>query len=388
MSYSEVRNFTDTIRSLGYPGQLNLSTFFRPNFTAMTDILRWLIDSFSNSNSGISGKRLIDSSELPIELDTETDRVMFVKAAAQLLASRLNIKIHTKRLYQADVMCISELSKLSTVLYKAMVAASQTITDKEQNYAVDETGNSTLEEELGDITIDDKTAASVKTLRALSSEIMDSGGELYELLQAEVGSDLTNSLNLDRLTSLQKPARTEDIEKSIKRRINELKQKANSYDQQIGRVNEDEDKLDAKINQKKEELKRSEQRLETLKSVRPAFQDDLEELQDEMKESYVEYLNMFRNLSYLKSQINDMTQFQAQQAKRVEQAVENDLHKTMDLNYQNEKAFYGDEDEDDTLDSEGDEEIEDLDEIAGELGHDGYEDGRGYQQEETDDDDF
>ena len=120
MSYSEVRNFTETIRSLGYPGQLNLSTFFRPNFTVMTDILRWLIDSFSNSNSGISGKRLIDSSELPIELDTETDRVMFVKAAAQLLASRLNIKIHTKRLYQADVMCISELSKLSSVLYKAM----------------------------------------------------------------------------------------------------------------------------------------------------------------------------------------------------------------------------------------------------------------------------
>jgi len=386
MSYSEVRNFTETIRSLGYPGQLNLSTFFRPNFTVMTDILRWLIDSFSNSNSGISGKRLIDSSELPIELDTETDRVMFVKAAAQLLASRLNIKIHTKRLYQADVMCISELSKLSSVLYKAMVAASQTISEKQEKYDIDQTGNSTLEEELGDITIDDKTAASVKTLRALSSEIMDSGGELYELLQAEVGSDLGNSLNLDRLTSLQKPARTEDIEKSIKKRIAELKQKASSYDQQIARVDEDEMKLDGKIKQKKDELKRSEQRLETLKSVRPAFQDELDDLEEEMKDAYGEYLNIFRNLSYLKSQISDMTQFQVQQAKRVEQAVENDMHRTMDLNYQNEKAYYGDEDEVDTLDSEGDEEIEDLDEIAGEQMD--YEDGRGYQQEETDDDDF
>ena len=62
------------------------------------------------------------------------------------------------------------------------------------------------------------------------------------------------------------------------------------------------------------------------------------------------------------------------------------MHRTMDLNYQNEKAYYGDEDEVDTLDSEGDEEIEDLDEIAGEQME--YEDGKGYQQEETDDDDF
>ena len=83
----------------------------------MADILRWLIDSFSNSSNtnSLAGKMLIDSRELPIELDTETDRVMFVKAAAQLLASRLNIKIHTKRRYQSDVMCISELSKLSSV---------------------------------------------------------------------------------------------------------------------------------------------------------------------------------------------------------------------------------------------------------------------------------
>merc|ERR1712178_381373 len=307
-------------------------------------------------DTGINGKKLIDSSELPIELDTETDRVMFVKAAAQLLASKLNIKIHTKRLYQADVMCISELSKLSSILYKAMVAASQTMGDQENNnqpVTLDKTGNSTLEEELGDITIDDKTAASVKTLRALSSEIMDSGGELYELLQAEVGSDLVNSLNLDRLTSLNKPARTEDIEKSIKKRILELKQKADSYNQQIARVDEDEMKLDAKIKQKKDELKRSEQRLETLKSVRPAFQDELDDLEEEMKESYTEYLNIYRNLSYLKSQIEDMTQFQVQQAKKVEQAVENDMHRTMDLNYQNEKNFYGEEDEedeDDTLD--------------------------------------
>ena len=277
--------------------------------------------------------------------------------------------------------------KVSTIFsHCEMVAASQTISEKQETYDIDQTGNSTLEEELGDITIDDKTAASVKTLRALSSEIMDSGGELYELLQAEVGSDLGNSLNLDRLTSLQKPARTEDIEKSIKKRINELKQRASSYDQQIARVDEDEMKLDGKIKQKKDELKRSEQRLETLKSVRPAFQDELDDLEEEMKDAYGEYLNIFRNLSYLKSQISDMTQFQVLQAKRVEQAVENDMHRTMDLNYQNEKAYYGDEDEVDTLDSEGDEEIEDLDEIAGEQME--YEDGKGYQQEETDDDDF
>jgi len=363
MSYSEIRSFTDTMRSLGYPRPLNLSTFFRPNFTAMSDILRWLIDSFGNSNSGITGKVLIDSRELPIELETETDRVMFVKAAAQMLASRLNIKIHTKRLYQSDVSCISELKKLSDVLYAAMVEASRNISNVTADTAADpNNANSTLEEELGDITVDDKTALSVKNLRSLSSEITASGGSLYELLSAEVGQETANSLSLDRLTSLQKPVRMDDVEKAIRRKISELNQKAGAFDQQIARVDEDEAKMAEKINSKKEELARSEQRLETLKSVRPAFQDELDDLEDEMKDSYNEYLAIYRNLSYLKKEIEVMSKQQSKQARRVEQHVENNMQRTMDLNYHNDEGGFYDDEDDDELDSD-EEIIDDIDDI-------------------------
>ena len=85
-----------------------------------------------------------------------------------------------------------------------MIEASKTVSDGPQDKTADNsTGNSTLEEELGDITIDDKTSASVKNLRALSSEITASGGALYELLQSEVGQESAHSLSLDRLKSLQ-----------------------------------------------------------------------------------------------------------------------------------------------------------------------------------------
>ena len=148
----------------------------------MVDILKWLIDGFSSKTP--NSKILLDSRELPIELDTETDRVMFVKAAAQLLATKLNIKLNTKRLYQSDVLCISELSKLSTILYKSMLESTNALNNPNETI----TGpnqNTTLEDELGDTT-DDKTVVSVQRLKDLSKNITTSGSNLYQLLTAEM----------------------------------------------------------------------------------------------------------------------------------------------------------------------------------------------------------
>ena len=344
MSYGELRSFTETMRSLGYPRPLPLSTFFRPNFQTMSDILKWLIDSFSSSNNKFkssSTKDLIDSSELPIDLSSETDRILFVKSAATLLASKLNIKLNTKKLYQADVHCISELSKLASVLRKAMFEANASLLESQNSTnnlhgGLESHGNkenTTLEDELGDISSDDKTAEAVKILRALSVSITDSGKNLSELLSNEVGLNLENSSSLERTKSLNNPVQVEDIEKHLKRQIQLINRKTTTLDEQINRVAEDEKKMDDKIKAKKQELNRAEQRLETLKSVRPAFQDEFDEIELQVKDAYDEYLVQFRNLSYLKSQIEEMSEFQMAQARRVEQAIQHDMNKAKDLNY-------------------------------------------------------
>lgn len=256
----------------------------------MVDILKWLIDGFSSKTP--NSKILLDSRELPIELDTETDRVMFVKAAAQLLATKLNIKLNTKRLYQSDVLCISELSKLSTILYKSMLESTNALNNPNETI----TGpnqNTTLEDELGDTT-DDKTVVSVQRLKDLSKNITTSGSNLYQLLTAEIGKTPQNALAMDRFFHLSKPIKIEEIEKELRNTINQLNRQSDQLEEKIRNIDSEEEKMNAKIASKKEELKRSEKRLETLKSVRPAFQDELDELEEQVKMAYDVYLTEFR----------------------------------------------------------------------------------------------
>ena len=47
------------------------------------------------------------------------------------------------------------------------------------------------------------------------------------------------------------------------------------------------------------ELERNQKRLQTLKKVRPAFMDEYEKLEDELKKLYVEYIVKFRCMTSL-----------------------------------------------------------------------------------------
>ena len=44
MSYRDLRNFTEMLRSLGYPRLISMENFKTPNFNLVSEILLWLID--------------------------------------------------------------------------------------------------------------------------------------------------------------------------------------------------------------------------------------------------------------------------------------------------------------------------------------------------------
>ena len=46
MSYRELRNFCEIMRSLGYPRLISIENFKRPNFELVADILYWLANRF------------------------------------------------------------------------------------------------------------------------------------------------------------------------------------------------------------------------------------------------------------------------------------------------------------------------------------------------------
>jgi hypothetical protein len=60
------------MRSLGYPRIISMENFRNPNFELVADCLDWLLQRYD------------DSADVDDDISTETDRVNFLKAVAQV----------------------------------------------------------------------------------------------------------------------------------------------------------------------------------------------------------------------------------------------------------------------------------------------------------------
>ena len=88
MSFRDLRNLTEMMRSLGYPRLVSMENFRQPNFGLVGEMLSWLV------------RRFEPTADLPTEIDTEQDRVIFVRSVVQFMATKAHIKLNTKKLYQ------------------------------------------------------------------------------------------------------------------------------------------------------------------------------------------------------------------------------------------------------------------------------------------------
>uniref|UniRef100_H9G581 Clusterin associated protein 1 n=1 Tax=Anolis carolinensis TaxID=28377 RepID=H9G581_ANOCA len=221
--YKYVRgNFTEMLRALGYPRLISMENFRTPNFMLVSEILLWLV------------KRYEPQTDIPSDVETEQDRVFFIKAVAQFMATKAHIKLNTKKLYQADGYAVKELLKITSVLYNAMKSKGMEAT------TVSEEDTGKFKFDLG------SKIGDLKTARQLASEITSKGASLYDLLGKEV--ELRVSLQ-KKSTKHEQVQKTKDM---------------------LNNVASDEASLEAKIEKRKMELERNHKRLQTLQSVRIA----------------------------------------------------------------------------------------------------------------------
>lgn len=103
-----VADFTEMTRALGYPRLISLENFRNPNFPLVAEILRWLIARYD------------PDVEVPADIDTEQDRVVFIKSIAHTMATKAHLKLNTRKLYMADGYAVKELYKVTSLLYDAM----------------------------------------------------------------------------------------------------------------------------------------------------------------------------------------------------------------------------------------------------------------------------
>uniref|UniRef100_A0A2K5LVF3 Clusterin associated protein 1 n=1 Tax=Cercocebus atys TaxID=9531 RepID=A0A2K5LVF3_CERAT len=270
MSFRDLRNFTEMMRALGYPRHISMENFRTPNFGLVSEVLLWLV------------KRYEPQTDIPPDVDTEQDRVFFIKAIAQFMATKAHIKLNTKKLYQADGYAVKELLKITSVLYNAMKTKGME-------------GSEIVEEDVNKFKFDlGSKIADLKAARQLASEITSKGASLYDLLGMEV----------ELRTQVQK---TKDL---------------------LNNVASDEANLEAKIEKRKLELERNRKRLETLQSVRPCFMDEYEKTEEELQKQYDIYLEKFQNLTYLEQQLEEhhrMEQERFEEAKNTLCLIQNKL---------------------------------------------------------------
>ncbi|KAM9125504.1 clusterin-associated protein 1 [Pangshura tecta] len=275
MSFRDLRNFTEMMRALGYPRLISMENFRTPNFMLVSEMLLWLC------------RRYEPQTDVPSDVETEQDRVFFIKAVAQFMATKAHIKLNTKKLYQADGYAVKELLKITSVLYNAMKTKGMETT------LVSEEESSKFKFDLG------SKIADLKAARQLASEITSRGASLYDLLGKEV------ELRELRTESIARPLEINETEKVMKIAIKDVLEQVQKTKDMLNNVASDEANLEAKIEKRKLELERNQKRLQTLQSVRPAFMDEYEKIEEELQKQYSNYLEKFRNLAYLEQQLDD-----------------------------------------------------------------------------------
>ncbi|KAF6020391.1 CLUAP1 [Bugula neritina] len=294
MSFRDLRNFTEMMRSLGYPRLISMENFRQPNFPLVAEVLIWLV------------KRYDPNADLPEDTETEQDRVIFIKSVSQFMALKAHIKLNTKRLYSADGYAVKELLKVTTVLYTAM---------KSNNTADMQDLNSNEDE--GDMLAYDISSriGELKEARKLASEITTKGASLYDLLGKEV------ELRDARSTVIARSLEINEVEKSLKNSVKAVEGEIKKTHNMLDNVASDEANLEAKIEKRKSELERNQKRLATLQTVRPAYMDEYEKLEEELATIYQEYLVKFRNLSFLEHQVEEYSKQEQEKLEEAEMTI-------------------------------------------------------------------
>eukprot|EP00284_Hemiselmis_tepida_P009065 CAMPEP_0174928460 /NCGR_PEP_ID=MMETSP1355-20121228/23557_1 /TAXON_ID=464990 /ORGANISM="Hemiselmis tepida, Strain CCMP443" /LENGTH=414 /DNA_ID=CAMNT_0016174621 /DNA_START=105 /DNA_END=1349 /DNA_ORIENTATION=- len=269
MSFRELRNFTEMMRALGYHRPISMENFRTPNFELVSDILFWLV------------KRYEPNADITKQLDTMQDRVIFLKQCAQLMASKGRIKLNPKRLYQADGYAVKELIKIAQVLYSSM----QSNPDDDDELSV---GGDAFSVKLNDL----------KDVRDLATDITQHGSQLAELLAKE------DALREARQRAISRDmAGGDDVVRFIQESIQSARDNMASKSKLMGDLKTDEAALEKKLQKKGAELERNQKRLLSLQTVRPAFMDEYEKLEEDLQDMYREYLERFRNLDYIEGQL-------------------------------------------------------------------------------------
>ncbi|KRY61085.1 Clusterin-associated protein 1 -like protein [Trichinella britovi] len=285
------------MRALNYPKFISIESFYKPNFLLVADALRWIC------------KRYCDEQEVKFELETEQDRVIFIKSAVIFIYQQTGLKLNPKKLYQADVEAIDELLKAVEPLYKAKklnnISEGKRDDDQQQQNIQFKQIRTTLEQKLSDL----------GQYHTMVNDITDNAARLYDLLSQETENKVSQQqqqqqavkicivsfqFKEQRTVALARQVDIDEVENHVKHALSLLQQELKQTLKDMENIEKDELAVTSKIEKKKSELDRLQTRLAQLQTVRPAYMDEYETAEEELRRIYSQYVLKYRNLHYCK----------------------------------------------------------------------------------------
>lgn len=188
-------------------------------------------------------------------------------------ATNADLKLNTKRLYAADSSAIKELSKLVSLFKREEVCSREFNPD-------------------------------IKGLRDLATELTTNGAILHELLGKE--AEIRNI----RFKAVSKQIDLGELELFIQQQHEQVEQEQQNVESALVQLKSDSKHLSSKIEKREMELQRRKKRLKSLQEVRPAYMDEFERLEVDLKKIYKMYVDRSRNLSFLEQQAEDFARLE------------------------------------------------------------------------------
>ncbi|MEQ2273525.1 hypothetical protein XENORESO_005320 [Xenotaenia resolanae] len=130
-----------------------------------------------------------------------------------------------------------------------------------------------------------------------------------------------------RTAAIARPLEINETEKALRAAIKDTLESVEKTKEMLSNVVSDETSLDAKIEKKKQDLERHQKRLQTLQSVRPAFMDEYEKIEEELQKQYEIFVEKFRNLSFLESQLDEYHRLEQERFEEAENTLKIMQHK-------------------------------------------------------------
>ncbi|KAG2374289.1 hypothetical protein C9374_010859 [Naegleria lovaniensis] len=273
MSFRELRNFTEIMRSLGYPRKISVENFRTPNYLLVSEILYWLVQRYDPNIDIVEGT------------DTVEERLTFLKSICEVVYYKARIKLNIKRLYQADGYAVKEMLKLAKLLNDATELARSVEDSEDYESATLQQLNSS------------KFQLNVKQIRSIATELTELGAELHDLLGKEM------ELKQERLDAISYPHNIETIKEHIEKKNMEAVDMISELQKSINDLKKDDESLRDKKKRKETELERAKKRLSRVSNFRPAFMDEYEQKEQDLQELYKKYVEKYRNIEYLEHEL-------------------------------------------------------------------------------------